>query len=197
MDQQQPLEQQLQAAREEAELTLEQLHLFQQELELYFVRSQDLEAKLKESVNTSDQVEELIKQRDGAIADRDKLKIAYEKTGKELKDSQRRIQELARELDAAIVDRDKHKTAAEKGNEAVKDAEQNADLLKTAQRMLDGQARYLEDLSLKEEDAAKAIDELRLLKKEIYYYIQFSKPSRNLDPSRIQRLVDLVKTLVP
>jgi hypothetical protein len=41
------LEQQLQEAREEAELTLEQLHLVQEELEHYFLAHQEAEAKLK------------------------------------------------------------------------------------------------------------------------------------------------------
>ncbi|MFM7548325.1 MAG: hypothetical protein ACKO8I_05520 [Cyanobacteriota bacterium] len=43
------LEQQLQAAREEAELTLEQLHLVQEELEVYFLRSEDLQAQLSDA----------------------------------------------------------------------------------------------------------------------------------------------------
>jgi hypothetical protein len=43
------LEQQLQAAREEAELTLEQLHLVQEELEVYFLRSEDLQTQLSEA----------------------------------------------------------------------------------------------------------------------------------------------------
>ena len=40
------LEQQLQSALEEAELTLEQLHLAHEELEMYFFKSQDLKAEL-------------------------------------------------------------------------------------------------------------------------------------------------------
>jgi hypothetical protein len=41
------LERQLQEAREEAELTLEQLHLVQEELEVYFLRCEELEAQLQ------------------------------------------------------------------------------------------------------------------------------------------------------
>ena len=41
------LEQQLQEAREEAELTLEQLHLVQEELEHYFLAHQEAKAKLQ------------------------------------------------------------------------------------------------------------------------------------------------------
>jgi len=40
------LESQLREAREEAELTLEQLHLVQEELEVYFLRCEELEARL-------------------------------------------------------------------------------------------------------------------------------------------------------
>ena len=58
---QQALEYQLQAAREEAELTLEQLHLVQEELEVYFLKAQDLEETLK---SLSDSASE----RDTAIA---------------------------------------------------------------------------------------------------------------------------------
>ena len=76
-------------------------------------------------------------------------------------------------------------------------AQQNADLLQTAQRMLDGQARYLEDLSLKEEAAEQAMDEFRLLKKEILHYIQHSRPTSSLNPDQIQRLIEMVKKPLP
>ncbi len=59
--------------------------------------------------------------------------------------------------------------------------------------MLEGQARYLEDVSLMEERAAQAIDRLRLVEAEILYYIQHSKPLASLDPERINRLIELVK----
>ena len=42
--------------------------------------------------------------------------------------------------------------------------------------MLEG-VRYLEDLSLKEELADQAMDELQILKREILYYITHSRPS--------------------
>jgi len=41
------LQRQLQEAREEADLTLEQLHLVQEELEVYFLRCEELETQLK------------------------------------------------------------------------------------------------------------------------------------------------------
>ena len=46
----QSLEQQLREAREEAELTLEQLHLVQEELEHYFLAHQEAETKLQRTI---------------------------------------------------------------------------------------------------------------------------------------------------
>jgi chromosome segregation ATPase len=66
-------------------------------------------------------------------------------------------------------------------------------LLATAQSMLEGQARYLEDVSHREEQAAQALDRLRLLEAEIRYYIRHSKPLASLDPQRINRLIQLAK----
>jgi chromosome segregation ATPase len=66
-------------------------------------------------------------------------------------------------------------------------------LLRTAQSMLEGQARYLEDVSHREEQAAQALDRLRLLEAEIRYYIRHSKPLASLDPQRINRLIQLAK----
>jgi len=66
-------------------------------------------------------------------------------------------------------------------------------LLNTAQAMLEGQARYLEDVSLREEKAAQALDRLRLLEAEIHYYLRHSKPLASLDPQKINRLIQLAK----
>jgi hypothetical protein len=71
--------------------------------------------------------------------------------------------------------------------------QQEQHLLSTAQAMLEGQARYLEDVSLREENAAQAIDRLRLLEAEILYYLRHSRPLASLDPDRINRLVQLAK----
>ena len=149
------LEQQLQAAREEAELTLEQLHLVQEELEVYFLKAQDLEGQLKAAGFSNSEHDAATKQVESLSKERDKLK-------------------------------------AERDQQA-EEADQQSELLRTAQRMLEGQARYLEDLSLKEEQAEQAVDQLRLLKQEIRYYIQHSRPSSSLNPDQIQRLIELVK----
>ena len=54
------LEQQVQEAREEAELTLEQLHLVQEELEHYFLAHQEAEAKLQRYHQEQQRAEALI-----------------------------------------------------------------------------------------------------------------------------------------
>jgi hypothetical protein len=54
------LEQQLKEAREEAELTLEQLHLVQEELEHYFLAHQEAEAKLQRYQQEQQRAEALI-----------------------------------------------------------------------------------------------------------------------------------------
>lgn len=71
--------------------------------------------------------------------------------------------------------------------------EEQQKLLNTAQAMLEGQARYLEDVSLREERAAQAIDQLRLLEAEILHYLRHSKPLASLDAQRISRLIQLAK----
>ena len=54
------LEKQLQEAREEAELTLGQLHLVQEELEHYFLAHQEAEAKLRRYQQEQQRAEFLI-----------------------------------------------------------------------------------------------------------------------------------------
>lgn len=54
------LEQQVQEAREEADLTLEQLHLVQEELEHYFLAHQEAEAKLQRYQQEQQRAEALI-----------------------------------------------------------------------------------------------------------------------------------------
>ena len=66
-------------------------------------------------------------------------------------------------------------------------------LLSTAMAMLEKQACYLSDSSLREENAALALDRLRLLEAEINYYLRHSKPLASLDPQKINRLLELYK----
>ena len=54
------LERQLKEARQEAELTLEQLHLVQEELEHYFLANQEAEAKLQRYQQEQQRAEALI-----------------------------------------------------------------------------------------------------------------------------------------
>jgi outer membrane protein TolC len=60
MADEQSLEQQLRDAREEAELTLEQLHLVQEELEHYFLAHQEAESKLQRYQQEQQRAEALI-----------------------------------------------------------------------------------------------------------------------------------------
>jgi len=60
MADEQSLEQQLREAREEAELTLEQLHLVQEELEHYFLAHQEAEARLQRYGQEQQRAEALI-----------------------------------------------------------------------------------------------------------------------------------------
>ena len=189
------MEQQLQAAREEAELTLEQLHLVQEELEVYFLKAQDLEEQLDKAKAATEkanherdqlkgQIQTLTSERDQLKANLDKANTAIEKANSATEKANHERDQLKGQIQTLTSERD----------DVIKQSADNASLLQTAQRMLDGQARYLEDLSLKEERADQAVDELRLLKDEMLYYIQYSKPTRAIDPERVQRLIELAKT---
>ncbi len=221
------LEQQLQAAREEAELTLEQLHLVQEELEVYFLKAQDLEEQLQAATQTAQLVAD--RERDErnaeckrlqeelnaahgrasqAEAERDErnaecsrlkeeLNAAHERASKaqaERDERNAQCNRLQEELNAA---HERASKAQAERDDALQQSTDHSSLLQTAQQMLSGQARYLEDLSLKEERAEQAVDELDILKREMLYYIQYSKPARNLDPLRVQRLIELAKKTVP
>ena len=175
------VEQQLQAAREEAELTLEQLHLVQEELEVYFLKAQDLEEQLDKAKAATEKANH---DRDQLKANLDKANTAIEKANSATEKANHERDQLKGQIQTLTSERD----------DVIKQSADNASLLQTAQRMLDGQARYLEDLSLKEERADQAVNELRLLKDEMLYYIQYSKPTRAIDPERVQRLIELAKT---
>lgn len=148
----QALQQQLEEARDEAELNLLQLQQVQEELEFYFLRCQELDRQLQE---------QQLAPAPEASADHE-LQAALDNSLAQLQQLQEQRQ-------------------------------QEQHLLSTAQTMLEGQARYLEDVSLREERAAQAIDRLRLLEGEILYYLQHSKPLPSLDPQQINRLVQLAK----
>ena len=178
------VEQQLQAAREEAELTLEQLHLVQEELEVYFLKAQDLEEQLDKAKAATEK----------ANHDRDQLKANLDKANTAIEKANSATEKANHERDQLKGLKGQIQTLTSERDDVIKQSADNASLLQTAQRMLDGQARYLEDLSLKEERADQAVDELRLLKDEMLYYIQYSKPTRAIDPERVQRLIELAKT---
>lgn len=168
MDDRQALQQQLEEARDEAELNLLQLQQVQEELEFYFLRCQELDRQLEEQRQAAAQA--------AVVADPDPPPAPPAADPAEL---------------AALRDQLAGAQAELQALQAQRLEEQR--LLGTAQTMLEGQARYLEDVSLREEQAAQALDRLRLLEAEIVYYIRHSQPRASLDVQRVNRLVELAK----
>jgi len=220
MDELLSLQTQLEEARDEAELNLLQLQQVQEELEFYFLRCQELEQsrQASEAEATGQQQLQAARdqaERDQATAELETLRVEREQwkgtVAKALADAQQTADErdalsrerdtLTQQLDAMVRERDAavqriEQVVAER-DEVISRAEQHTTLLSTAQRMLEGQARYLDDVSSREEQAAQALDRIRLLEAEILYYIQHSKPLSSLDPQRINRLIQLAKQAEP
>jgi len=227
MDELLSLQTQLEEARDEAELNLLQLQQVQEELEFYFLRCQKLEQsrQASEAEATGQQQLQAARdqaERDQATAELETLRVEREQwkgtVAKALADAQQTADErdalsrerdaLTQQLDALTQQRDAmvrerdaavqriEQVVAER-DEVINRAEQHTTLLSTAQRMLEGQARYLDDVSSREEQAAQALDRIRLLEAEILYYIQHSKPLSSLDPQRINRLIQLAKQAEP
>jgi hypothetical protein len=167
MDELQGLQHQLEEARDEAELNLLQLQQVQEELEFYFLRCQELDQKLTSLTQ----------------AESAKSETAAESTTTPQIDQAAATAEISEALE---------RSQAQLG-ELQRHRQEEQQLLSTAQAMLEGQARYLEDVSLREEKAAQALDRLRLLEAEIHYYLRHSKPLASLDPKRINRLIQLAK----
>jgi hypothetical protein len=173
MDELQALQHQLEEARDEAELNLLQLQQVQEELEFYFLRCQELDRDL------------------GAIKEADVLKS---QTAAESEQAAQNEQTGQKEQasESAEISEALERSQAQLG-ELQRHRKEEQQLLSTAQAMLEGQARYLEDVSLREEKAAQALDRLRLLEAEILYYLRHSKPSPQLNPKKINRLIQLAK----
>lgn len=165
MDELQSLQRQLEEARDEAELNLLQLQQVQEELEFYFLRCQDLERELADQ-DTQGTAATVAEPEAAPSPD----------VGAELTN----LQDILASTKAKLAELEQQRSAEQQ-------------LLATAQSMLEGQARYLEDVSHREEQAAQALDRLRLLEAEIGYYICHSKPLASLDPQRINRLIQLAK----
>lgn len=163
------LQQQLEEAWDEAELNLLQLQQVQEELEFYFRRCQELDRQLEDLR----QIETL-----GPHSSSPDASHHNDPGGEHAELTSLRI-ELAN-------------TQAELSALKAQRLEEQR-LLSTAQTMLEGQARYLEDVSLREEQAAQAVESLRLLEAEILYYLHHSQPQANLDVQRINRLVQLAQ----
>ena len=167
MDELQALQHQLEEARDEAELNLLQLQQVQEELEFYFLRCQELDRDL------------------GNLKQADVLKSQTAAESEQHPHSEQAG-------DSAKISEALERSQAELG-ELQRHRQEEQQLLSTAQTMLEGQARYLENVSLREEKAAQALDRLRLLEAEIHYYLRHSKPLASLDPQKINRLIQLAK----
>lgn len=169
---------QLEEARDEAELNLLQLQQVQEELEFYFLRCQELDQQLQQTKEVGAAQPELASPAPlPPAANEESVDPAL-------------IEALTAERDEANQELQSLKQELEQWQQRHGEEQK---LLTTAQSMLEGQARYLEDVSLREERAAQAIDRLRLLEAEISYYITNSRPLPTLDPERIQRLIRLIK----
>ena len=179
MDELQSLQHQLEEARDEAELNLLQLQQVQEELEFYFLRCQELEAALQSGASPPTSHDHTTTHESCA-----------DQSGSDLKNER---DQARAERDQTVVQLEQLQREHEQLKVAAQQAEKNTALLTTAQKMLEGQARYLEDVSRREEEAAKALDRLRLLESEILHYIQNSKPQTSLDARRIRRLIQLAK----
>lgn len=173
MDELQALQHQLEEARDEAELNLLQLQQVQEELEFYFLRCQELDQKL------------------GGIKQANALEC---ETAAESEQAAQNEQAAQKEQasESAEISEALERSQAQLG-EVQRHRQEEQQLLSTAQAMLEGQARYLENVSLREEKAAQALDRLRLLEAEIHYYLRHSKPLASLDPQKINRLIQLAK----
>lgn len=160
------LQLQLEEARDEAELNLLQLQQVQEELEFYFLRCQELDRELSDLRTSAPVPAPVPEPSRNNSGDGD--------------DTVARLQEALSLTQARLAELEQQRREEQQ-------------LLSTAQSMLEGQARYLENVSHREEQAAQAIDRLRLLEAEILYYIRHSRPLSSLNPQRIQRLIQLAK----
>jgi hypothetical protein len=73
-------------------------------------------------------------------------------------------------------------------------ARETQSLLNTAQKMLEGQANHLQDLSRREEEAQLALERERLFAAEFLYFFQNCTTTSGLDPERIPRLRNLLQS---
>jgi chromosome segregation ATPase len=183
-------QQELRAARDEASLNLEQLHLVQEELEVFFLKAEEL----SQALNSRDaQLQSL----------QDQHSQATQQLTHQLQQAEQRAQEAValQHGQAAQLQslQDQHSQAIQQLTHQLQQAEQRAQeaeasaqdiktLLTTAQKMLEGQANSLQDLSRKEEQAELAVERERQFTAEVLYLLKKSPLPRGLDPKRIQRL---------
>jgi hypothetical protein len=195
MEEVQALRRQLEEARDEAELNLLQLQQVQEELEFYFLRCQELDRQLSDlqgngsSPLAPEQLPPSQQQPPSQPQPPPQAQLSAELQPPDAPDPEPQAREEVTSLREALG----RSEALLQELQRQRLDEQR--LLHTAQTMLEGQARYLEDVSLREEKAAQAVDRLRLLEAEIAYYIAHSRPLPSIESSRILRLIELAKQL--
>jgi hypothetical protein len=84
--------------------------------------------------------------------------------------------------------------AEQRGQAAQQLARETQSLLNTAQKMLEGQANHLQDMSRREEEAQLALERERLFAAEFLYFFQNCTTTSGLDPERIPRLRNLLQS---
>lgn len=189
MEEVQALRQQLEEARDEAELNLLQLQQVQEELEFYFLRCQELDRQLSDLQGNGSSPLAPEQQPPSQPQPPPQAQLSAEPQPPAAPDPEPQAREEVTSLREALG----RSEALLQELQRQRLDEQR--LLHTAQTMLEGQARYLEDVSLREEKAAQAVDRLRLLEAEIAYYIAHSRPLPSIESSRILRLIELAKQL--
>lgn len=189
MEEVQALRQQLEEARDEAELNLLQLQQVKEELEFYFLRCQELDRQLSDLQRngTSALAAQQQTSAQQQLSSEPQLSAesqppAAPESGPQAREDVTSLREALGRSEALLQDLQRQRLDEQR-------------LLHTAQTMLEGQARYLEDVSLREEKAAQALDRLRLLEAEIAYYIAHSRPLPSIEANRILRLIELAKQL--
>jgi chromosome segregation ATPase len=222
-------QQELRAAREEASLTLDQLHLVQEELEVFFLKSEELSQALNsrdtqlqslqdqhsqatqqlthQLQQAEQRAHEAAAQQHEQAAQLQNLQDQHSQATQQLTHQLQQAEQRAREAAAQQHEQaaqlqnlqDRHSQAIQQLTHQLQQAEQRAHeaeasaqeiktLLTTAQKMLEGQANYLQDLSRKEEQAELAVERERQFTAEVLYLLKKSPLPRGLDPKRIPRL---------
>jgi chromosome segregation ATPase len=154
------------------------------ELRHHLDTSREQEQQLSEKDIQLNQLQQELQQARSYIPKSEQLTQALQQRDAKISEKDSQLNQLRQELEQA--------------NQNALDADARTDqlqkLLTTAQKMLEGQATYLQDLSKKEEEAEMAIERERQIMEEIIYLFENSRIAPGLDSSSIPRLRDLLQT---